>query len=263
MTLVTIATWNVNSIKARLEHAQKWFAEAKPDVILLQELKTETDAFPHEAFEDMGYNLAIYGQKTYNGVAILSKHPIDDVITALPDDESDIQARYIEGLITVDGTVLRIASVYVPNGQSPDSEKFQYKMNFYDRLKTHMAELLTYDEPVIVGADYNLAPSPIDVYDPEKLDGTVCFHPLEREAFRRLLNLGYYDAWRELNPNIQQFSWWDYRGGGYQRGNGLRIDHMLLNGMAMDKLESSVIDETPRGWEKPSDHAPVLVTLNV
>lgn len=260
--MIHIATWNVNSIKARLVHCLKWLQDSQCDIVLLQELKCEEAAFPRMEIEDLGYNVALKGQKTYNGVAILSKFPLEDIVMQLPGDESDEQARYIEATACLPHGALRVASIYVPNGQAVDSDKFQYKMRFFDRLYDHAQSLLAMDEPVILGADYNVAPQPIDVYAPKQLDGTVCFHPDERAKLRRLLNLGYYDAFRALHPNTQQFSWWDYRGNGYQAGKGYRIDHLLLNAYAMDRIQSCHIDETPRGWDKPSDHTPVVCALN-
>lgn len=257
-----IATWNVNSVKARLAHLLEWLRQSQCDVVLLQELKCETDAFPRMEVEDLGYNIALVGQKTYNGVAILSKYPLDDVSYALAGDETDEQARYIEALICAE-TPVRVASIYVPNGQEVGSDKFAYKMAFYDRLHAHAKALIAADERVILGADYNVAPYPLDVFDAKALDGSVCYHEAERAKLRALLHLGYYDAFRVLNPEAKQFSWWDYRGGAYAQNKGLRIDHLLCSAHAMDAAESCRIDETPRGWEKPSDHAPVVMTLKV
>lgn len=201
----------------------------------------------------MGYNVAVKGQKTYNGVAILSKFPLEDIVKELSGDDTDDHARYIEA---VTGGV-RVACVYVPNGQSPDSDKFDYKMNFYNRLREHIAELLTYEEKLIVGADYNVAPADIDVYDPKGMAGSICFHPLEHKKFQSLINLGLTDAFRACHPQEQKFSWWDYRAGAWQNGKGMRIDHLLLSPQAADSLKNSDIQIEPRGWEKPSDHAPV------
>lgn len=253
-----IVTWNVNSIKSRLEHLQKYLGENSPDVVLLQELKCVDEAFPAMEIEDLGYNIAVHGQKTYNGVAILSKHPIEDVRRGLPGDDADEQARYIEAVIGE----YRIVNIYVPNGQAPDSDKFQYKMRFYDRLRAHIAELLTYEEKLIIGADYNVAPADLDVYDPAKARGSVCFHPQEHRKFESLINLGLTDAFRALHPNEQKFSWWDYRAGSFQKNEGLRIDHLLLSPQAADKLLECDIDMQPRAWQKPSDHAPVWVEID-
>lgn len=258
-----IATWNINSIKARLSHVLSWVKESSPDIVLLQETKVLEENFPAMEFEELGYNLAVAGQKTYNGVAILSKYPIEIETKALPGDESDPQARYIEGIISLDDAALRVASVYVPNGQAVGSEKFAYKMAFFDRLYAHIQKLLEFDEMLVIGGDYNVAPEPLDVYDPKSLDGSVCFHPDERAHFRKLLNLGLTEAWRALHPQEQKFSWWDYRGGGWAQNKGLRIDHLLLSPQAADKLKSAEIDEAERGKEKASDHAPVWCTLSL
>ncbi len=255
-----IATWNVNSVKARLTHLCDWLRLSQCDVVLLQELKCETDAFPRMEIEDLGYNIALIGQKTYNGVAILSKYPLDDVVLRLDGDDADEQARYIEALICAQ-TPVRVASIYVPNGQEVGSDKFAYKLRFYDRLYAHAKALLTLDEPVILGGDYNVAPYAVDVFDAAKLDGSVCYHEAERAKLRSLLHLGYYDAFRVLNPDAKLYSWWDYRAGGYANNHGLRIDHLLCNALALDNASACLVDETPRGWEKPSDHAPVMVTL--
>jgi len=253
-----IATWNVNSVKSRLEHLQKYLQDFKPDILLLQELKCVTENFPYVEIEELGYNIAAHGQKTYNGVAILSKFPLEDIRTGLDGaglngQNPDEQARYIEA---VTGG-FRVASVYVPNGQAVGTDKFDYKMRFFDRLREHAIELLKYNEKLVIGADYNVAPADIDVYDPKSLAGSVCFHPAEQEKFRALEFLGLTDAFRAANPHGQQFSWWDYRGGSWEHGKGMRIDHLLLSPQAADCLISCATEETPRGWEKPSDHAPV------
>lgn len=263
MSSVSIATFNVNSIKARLPNILAWLDAARPDIALLQELKCVDEAFPAMEIEERGYNLALHGQKTYNGVAILSKFPLDDVIRGLPGEDSDEQARYIEAVATVPGGALRVASAYVPNGQDAASDKFAYKLRFYDRLRAHWQVQLGFHEVAVLGGDFNCAPAPVDVYDPAALDGTVCYHPAERAQWRALTNLGLYDAFRIANPARQQFSWWDYRGNGYERGHGMRIDHLLLSGMAADRLVSCAIDETPRQQDKPSDHAPVTCVLTL
>jgi exodeoxyribonuclease-3 len=262
MTL-TIATWNVNSIKSRLHVLLPWLKEAAPGIVLLQELKTTTDAFPYMEIEELGYNIAAHGQKTYNGVAILSKLPLSDIRTLLPGDDGDAEARYIEAVASTAQGAIRMASVYVPNGQSPDSDKFRYKLRFLARLRAHLQSLLAFDEPLVIGGDYNVAPYPIDVYDPERLDGTVCYHPLEREALRGILHLGMYDAFRTLHPAAQAFSWWDYRGAGFDAGHGLRIDHLLLSAQSVDRLRTCQIAQNLRALERPSDHAPVMCGLEI
>jgi len=273
MQNITIATFNVNSIKARLPNLLVWLRENPIDVVLLQELKCVDEAFPSMELEELGYNLAIHGQKTYNGVAICSKFPIDDVIRGLPPLPSpagggtnpragdDVQARYIEAVVSLPGIAMRVASAYVPNGQDVASEKFPYKLRFLERLKLHWEATLKYNEVAVLGGDFNCAPLPLDTWDPERQDGAICYHPAERERLRALMNLGMYDAFRVLYPDAKQYSWWDYRGGGYERSQGMRIDHLLLSGMAVDKLTECHIDETPRQAERPSDHAPVVCRL--
>lgn len=261
MTTLSITTFNVNSIGARIANVLTWLDSAKPDVVLLQELKCVDDAFPRMEIEQRGYELATHGQKTYNGVAILSKFPLSDVSRGLPGDDSDEQARYIEGIVTTPNGAVRLASAYVPNGQDPASDKFAYKLKFYDRLYAHWRARMGLNEMAVLGGDFNCAPAPLDVYDQARLDGTVCYHPEERKRLRALFHLGLYDAFRLKHPGVQQFSWWDYRGDGYGRGHGLRIDHLLCSARAADVLKDCVIDEVPRQQEKPSDHAPVTATL--
>jgi len=240
-----------------------WLAVKPVDILLIQETKVVNEQFPALELEDKGYNLAFHGQKTYNGVCIASKFPLEDVITRLPGDESDEQARYIEAVANVRGTTLRVASAYVPNGQAVDSEKFPYKLRFLERLRAHWAGLMPLRELAVLGGDFNVAPYPDDVFNPAQLDGTVCYHPAERERMRALHHMGLYDAYRAMAPKAKQFSWWDYRAGSYERGLGLRIDHLLLSPQAMDRCEACEIDEVPRTAEKPSDHTPVIATLAV
>jgi exodeoxyribonuclease-3 len=261
--MLTIATFNVNSVHARLMNLLQWIDEVRPDIVLLQELKCLSEAFPAMELEERGYNLAVHGQKTYNGVAILSKFPLEDVTRALPGEAEDTQARYIEAVANVPGGTLRVASVYVPNGQEVGSDKFTYKLRFLERLASYWRERLMLHERAVLGGDFNVAPAAIDVYDARALDGSVCYHPAERERLRALLNLGLYDAFRITQPDRQQFSWWDYRAGSYARGHGMRIDHLLLSASAADCLLKAWVDETPRQQEKPSDHAPMLATLAV
>jgi exodeoxyribonuclease-3 len=232
-------------------------------VLLFQELKCVDEAFPAMEFEERGYNIATHGQKTYNGVAILSKFPLEDVQRGLAGDDSDIQARYIEAVVCAHGKAVRVASAYVPNGQEVGSDKFAYKLAFYDRLIAHWKSRLDLHEMAVLGGDFNCAPQTLDVYDHAKLDGSVCYHADERAKLRTLLHMGMYDAFRTLHPDAKQFSWWDYRGGGYARGHGLRIDHILTSPYATDALTSCVIDESPRAKDRPSDHAPVIATFNL
>lgn len=272
MSKIKIVSFNVNSIKARLPNVLKWLKESNPDIVLLQELKCVEEKFPFEELLDAGYNAAVNGQKTYNGVAILSKFPFDEIIKDLPDNP-DPQARYIEAVVAVENEVLRVSSIYVPNGGGPlsdgenliDSEKFKYKMDFYDRLNSHVKELLTYDEIQIFGGDYNVGIEEIDVYDPVSLKNTVCFHDAERQKFRALSNLGLDDSYRRfVGEGVQNFSWWDYRGGGWQHNKGMRIDYLLTSPQASDRVVSaSIEDKGVRDQEKASDHCPVIVEIEV
>jgi exodeoxyribonuclease-3 len=260
--MTIICTWNVNSVKARLNHLEKFVSEVNPDVILLQELKCIEEQFPYEAVENLGYNIAVSAQKSYNGVAILSKSPLEDVIKVLPGDSEDEQARYIEAFTDINGHKIRLASVYVPNGQEVGSDKFRYKLSFFKRLQGHIKDLLSYKEKLIIGGDLNVAPEDIDVYNPKSLDGSVGFHPEERSCFRTIINTGVFDAYRLFNPDRQEFSWWDYRTSGWQHNKGMRIDHLLISPEVGDSLSKVWIESKPRGWERASDHTPVLLSLS-
>jgi exodeoxyribonuclease-3 len=253
-----IATWNVNSIKARLPNVQTWLKESKADVVLFQELKCETDAFPKLEFEALGYKTHALGQKAYNGVAILSKHDIDDVMEHLPEAGTDAQARYIEA--TIQG--FRVASIYLPNGNPIPGEKFDYKLTWMKRLKDHAAKLLEDEIPVVLGGDFNVIPEAVDVYDPKGWEADALFHPQSRAAWRKITQLGYTDAFRALHPQkAHAYTFWDYQAGSWQRDNGLRIDHFLLSPEAADRMTGCFIDRTPRGREKASDHTPVILEV--
>ncbi|MGV8996074.1 MAG: exodeoxyribonuclease III [Parvibaculaceae bacterium] len=256
-----IASFNVNSLKARLENLKVWLKDADPDVVCLQETKSTDDTFPRSELEDLGYNLAIHGQKTYNGVAILSKHPLEDVRIGLPGDDADEQARYIEAVIPAGGTVLRVASIYLPNGNPLGTEKFPYKLKWMERLKAHAQELLAHEEALVLAGDYNVIPTDIDCYDPAAWAGDALFQPETRAHFRSLCNLGFTDAFRAFHPESERYSFWDYQAGRWQKGQGIRIDHLLLSPQAADRLIACDIDEEPRGREKPSDHTPIWCDL--
>ena len=227
----------------------------------MQEIKCVDEAFPAVAIEELGYNIAVHGQKTYNGVAILSKYKLDDIRKGLPGDDGDLQARYIEAVANLPGKALRIASVYVPNGQDAISDKFQYKLRFLDRLHEHIKMLLAYGEMLVIGGDYNIAPVDVDVHHPQAWHGSVLTHDDVRQRFRRICNLGMSDAFRTCNPTAEVYSWWDYRGNSFARNEGLRIDHLLLSPQSADKLKSSVIKTQMRASERASDHVPVVVEL--
>lgn len=258
MPAMKIATWNVNSIKARLPRVLDWLGSNQaPDVALLQETKVVDDGFPTLEIEDLGYNIAVHGQKSYNGVAILSKRPIEDVMRGLPGDDGDEQARYIEATI---GTV-RVASIYLPNGNPVDSEKFPYKLAWMERLIARARELLEQEETFVYGGDYNVCPEDRDCYDPVGFANDALCRPESRSRFRQLVYLGLTEAYRALHPDLVSYSYWDYTGGAWQKDHGLRIDHLLLSPQAADRLTACDIDRTPRGKERPSDHTPVWCEL--
>lgn len=253
----TVATWNVNSVKARLPHLLDWLAAAEPDVVLLQETKCVDGEFPCLELQAQGWHVALRGQKTYNGVAVVSRVPIVETVRTL--DGDDGEARYIEAKL--EGGI-RVASIYVPMGQSTESDRFPFKLNFLDAVRRRAEELLTLEEPFVLGGDYNVAPEEGDVFDVAAMEGQVLFHPEERRRFRRLLYLGLTDAYRALHPEPNRFSWWDYRAGAWQRDLGLRIDHLLLSPQAADRLIAADIDKGPRALEKASDHTPVWCQLS-
>ena len=257
-----IATWNVNSINARLETVLRWFEAERPDVACLQEIKCVDEKFPAEAFERLGYNVAVHGQKTYNGVALLSRTPLEDVSRGLPGDPSDEQARYIEAVVS-GSRPIRVASIYLPNGNPLGSEKFDYKLAWMARLHRHAAELLQLEEPLALMGDYNVIPGPLDAANPGEWTGDALFQPESRAALRGILWLGLSDAWTEAGEGPGGYTFWDYQAGAWPRNNGIRIDHGLLSPQAADHLVGCRIDRTPRGWDKPSDHTPLIVELNL
>jgi len=257
---IKIATWNVNSVKARLPNVLAWLKEAAPDVVLLQELKCMDDAFPRSEIEDAGYNVATHGQKTYNGVAILSKSPLEDVEPRLPDGEGDDHARYMEA--TVFGKV-RVASIYLPNGNPLGTEKFSYKIAWMDRLLAHMKRGLKDGEMRVYGGDYNCIPTDDDVYNPRAFAGDALTQPETRARFRAMLHLGLTDAFRAFNTLPHQYSYWDYQAGAWPKNNGLLIDFLLLSPKAADALVAAEIDKGPREKEKASDHTPVWCEMMV
>jgi exodeoxyribonuclease-3 len=258
-----IATWNINGIKARLETVKTWLRSASPDIACFQEIKSIDEGFPSEVFEELGYNVAVHGQKGFNGVALLSKLPFDEVVRGLPGDPDDLQARYMEGVVSVPSGVVRVVNIYLPNGNPVDSEKYPYKLSWMERLKLRVEELMTYEEPFIVAGDYNVIPTPEDVYDPKAWLSDALFLQETRARFQSLLNLGLTDAFRACHDEPHQFTFWDYQAGAWQKNHGIRIDHLLLSPQAADMLVSCDIDAEPRGWEKPSDHVPVVMELAV
>jgi len=257
-----IATWNVNSVNARLETVVRWFEEAKPDVACLQEIKCVDEKFPAEAFERLGYNIAVHGQKTYNGVALISKTPLEDVRRGLPGDETDEQARYIEAVVSGPEPV-RIASIYLPNGNPIATEKFAYKLAWMERLNAHARDLLALEERFVLAGDYNVIPEPRDAEFPANWTDDALFQPESRAAFRALKNLGLTEAYLQADGAPGAYTFWDYQAGAWQRNNGIRIDHALLSPQAADRLAGVSIHRDVRAWEKPSDHVPLVVELDI
>lgn len=277
--MIKIASFNVNSIKARLPRLLEWLAASKPDIVCLQELKCVEAEFPFEIIADAGYNAAVFGQKTYNGVAILSKFKIEDVVKNLPNlslhvenEELATQARYIEAVISMKDFAIRVASIYVPNGGGElengktleNSEKFQFKLKFFDALREHIDLLLRLDEVQIFGGDFNVAIDNLDIFDPTGFDGQLLFHPKERQKIRQVLNLGLLDSYRMMHRSASRFSWWDYRGNSWNFNKGARIDYLLTSPKAADLLEFAEIeDKGVRDQEKASDHCPVVLGLDI
>jgi exodeoxyribonuclease III len=258
-----IATWNVNSVRQRLDHLLAWLKERQPDIVCLQEIKCTDEAFPREPIEALGYNVAVHGQKTFNGVALLSKCPFDEVAPGLIGDEADVQARFLEALVSTKTGVLRVVSLYLPNGNPTGTEKYTYKLNWMDRLLRFAHERLKLEEPMLLCGDYNVIPAPADAKRPDIWVNDALFLPQTRERFRALLNLGLTDALRASSDDDGLYTFWDYQAGAYQRDDGIRIDHLLLSPQAADRLTAAGIDRHLRGWDKPSDHVPVYVDLDI
>jgi exodeoxyribonuclease-3 len=259
MTL--IASWNVNSIKARLPNVLDWAKATRPDILLLQEVKCLEEAFPSLEFGDLGYNCAVVGQKSYNGVAILAKTRLEVAERALPGDDADGHARYVEAVTKTKAGTLRVASLYLPNGNPVGTDRFAYKLAWLERFRQHAKALLKLEEPTILGGDYNVIPEPVDARNPAAWTGDALFQSESRQAFRRILHLGYVDAFRALHPEPGAYTFWDYQAGAWPRDNGIRIDHILLSPQAADLLVESGIDREPRAKDKASDHTPVWCRL--
>lgn len=260
MTL-SIATWNINGIKARLETLKTWLKEAGPDIACLQEIKSIDENFPSEYFEDLGYNIITHGQKGFNGVAIFSKLPIDEVNKGLPGDENDEQARFLEVVVSADGRAYRVVSLYLPNGNPVDSDKYPYKLAWMERLTEWAHKRLAFEEPLILAGDYNVIPTADDVHDPKAWEGDALYRAETHQAFRKLLHLGFTDAHTACQWQKHIYTFWDYQAGAWPKNHGIRIDHCLLSPQAADCLTSYRIDKHVRGWEKPSDHVPVIIEL--
>ncbi len=256
-----IACWNVNSIKSRLTQVLSWIEQHDPDVILFQELKCEEESFPLEAFSHLPYNFAISGQKTYNGVAILSKYKIDGIKKAFPGSPCPDQARFIEISFASPIGYCRIISIYVPNGGEIHSDKFMMKLEFLDALYSYLHSIKNTEEHVIIGGDFNVAPFDIDVYAPKQMHHTTCFTLEERVKLRAILNSNWTDLYRALNPATCDFTWWDYRGRAFEHNHGMRIDMILGCPKTADRLQEFIIDKDARSSDKASDHAPIMAVL--
>ncbi len=258
-----VATWNINSVKQRVDNLVAWLGERAPDVICLQETKCPDEAFPREPLEALGYNVAVHGQKAYNGVAILSKFKFDEVTPRLPGDADDDHARFLEVTISTMKGALRIASLYLPNGNPPKSDKYSYKLKWMDRLSHYISERLKLEEQLVLAGDYNVIPTPSDARNPADWEDDALFLPQTREKFRSLLHLGLTDAVRATSDEAGLYTFWDYQGGAWQKNNGIRIDHLLLSPQAADRLAGVGIDRHVRSWERPSDHVPLWADLAI
>ncbi|MGH1425637.1 MAG: exodeoxyribonuclease III [Pseudooceanicola sp.] len=258
-----IATYNINGIKARLQALSDWLDEAQPDVALLQEIKSVDENFPREHFEDKGYIVETHGQKSFNGVAILSKLPLEDVSRGLPGDDDDEQARWIEATVVGDKTAVRLCGLYLPNGNPAPGPKYDYKLAWMERLRARAVDLLAAEEPALMAGDYNVIPQAEDAAKPDSWREDALFLPQTRDAYRRILNLGFTEAFRARTAGPGHYSFWDYQAGAWQRNNGIRIDHVLMTPQCADLMVDCGIDKDIRAREKPSDHVPVWVELDV
>ncbi|MBX9946579.1 MAG: exodeoxyribonuclease III [Reyranella sp.] len=258
-----IATWNVNSVRKRTGNLVAWLERAKPDIVVLQELKAQEPQFPRLEIEAAGYKAEIVGQKGFNGVALLSLHPVEITARALPDAVADEPARYIEGRVDTPRGPLTVGGIYLPNGNPIGGEKFDYKLAWMQRLLRHTRQLLAREEMFVLAGDYNVCPTDLDVYDPKAFADDALCQPQSRAALRTLLNLGLTDAVRAFHPDDPRYTYWDYQGGAWSKDHGLRIDHMLLSPQAADRLGGVGIDRAERGKAEPSDHVPVWCELDL
>ena len=259
-----IATWNVNSIKAHFDQVTEWVRAEKPDVLCLQDIKCEEPNFPKAAFEELGYNCEVLGQKTYNGVALLSRSPIEDVKKGLPGDDTDEHARFIMGTVYENKKPVHVGCLYLPNGNPAPGPKYDYKLSWMKRLKVLAEGLLAQEEAFVLCGDYNIIPAIPDMKNPSQWVSDALFLPQSRAAFQELVNLGLTEAFRAVHPTAtNEYSFWDYQAGAWPRNNGIRIDHHLLSPQAADMLTAARIHRDARGHEKPSDHVPVEITLSL
>jgi exodeoxyribonuclease-3 len=258
-----IASFNINGIKARLPALLDWLDEARPDIVVLQEIKATDDAFPRLEIEERGYNVATHGQKSFNGVAILSKLPLEDLSRGLPGDDEDEQARWIEATVIGNSGALRICGLYLPNGNPAPGPKYDYKLAWMSRLEARVATLLADEASAVILGDFNVIPQGEDCHDPRVWAEDALFLPTTRTAFRRIANLGLTDALRTVNSSPGTYTFWDYQAGAWPKNHGIRIDHILLTPHAADRLNDCRIDSEVRGREKPSDHVPIWAELDL
>ncbi|MEM8740350.1 MAG: exodeoxyribonuclease III [Pseudomonadota bacterium] len=258
-----IASFNINGVKARIDALTKWLSEEKPDIVCLQELKSLDANLPREAIEDLGYNVETHGQKSFNGVAILSRVPLEEVTRGLPGNEEDMQARWIEAVVSTASGALRVCCLYLPNGNPVPGEKYDYKLAWMARLHTRAREILDDEMPAVLAGDYNVIPQDEDAERPAAWSEDALALPQTRSAYRQILHLGFTDALRILNPAPMLYTFWDYQRGAWEKNDGIRIDHLLLTPQAADRLQASGVDRHMRGRDKPSDHVPVWCDLDV
>ncbi len=257
-----IATWNINGVKARIENLLHWLGDAKPDIVCLQEIKCVEEAFPALELGGLGYNVAVNGQKGFNGVALLARLPMEDVQLGLPGGQGDGQARFVSALVATDDGAVRVASCYMPNGNPIDSDKFSYKLDWLRRLEDWAGATLAAEETLVIAGDYNIIPERLDAKNPDAWVTDALFQPDARAAFRRLSALGLTDAVRAVTDDGNVYTFWDYQAGAWQKNHGIRIDHIMLSPEAADRLAQAGVDRHTRAWEKPSDHVPVWVELD-
>lgn len=260
--VMKIATWNINGVKARIDNLCLWLKDSNPDIACLQEIKSVDEGFPRAELEALGYHVETHGQKGFNGVALLSRVSPDEIKRGLPGDDSDEQARFIEGVYSTGARKIRVCSIYLPNGNPVDTEKYPYKLRWMERLKTFAETRLALEAPLVLAGDYNVIPSSKDCHDPAVWANDALFLPQTRAAFQRIESLGLTDALRATTAEAKVYTFWDYQAGAWQKNNGIRIDHLLLSPEAADRLVSVEVEKHVRAWEKPSDHVPVSATFN-
>ena len=259
-----ITTWNVNSVNARIDSIKKFIKKDQSDIYLLQELKCINEKFPNDEIKKLGYNSYINGQKAWNGVAILSKKELVVSNTKIPTFIKDDQSRFIETTIKIKNIKkeIKLICIYLPNGNPIETDKFEYKIKWMKKFNTYIYDLCQKNHPVIIGGDFNVIPTDDDVYSPENFKDDACTHPRTREQYNILINYGFVDVVKEFIEGKSNWTYWGYRGGGWQKGNGLRIDHFLTTSEITDKIKNVYVDRNPRGWEKASDHTPVVLEIN-